>query len=101
MLCRLNHELFPDPGRPIASTTTPLLGRGDSGVDTAGRAPATGTGSAAPLSSETTVFRAVVAPAAGDRVGVAPVRLRPRPPLPLRRRFLLASPLPPDGGWID
>src|ERR1700677_429607 len=27
MLWRLNHELLPDPGNPIASTTVPLLGR--------------------------------------------------------------------------
>jgi hypothetical protein len=27
MLWRLNHELFPDPGSPIAKTTTPLDGR--------------------------------------------------------------------------
>jgi len=27
MLCRLNQELFPDPGSPIAKTTTPLEAR--------------------------------------------------------------------------
>ena len=27
-LCRLNHELLPDPGSPMASTTIPLGGRG-------------------------------------------------------------------------
>ena len=27
ILCRLNHELFPDPGRPIAKTTTPFGAR--------------------------------------------------------------------------
>ena len=27
MLCRLNHELLPDPGKPIANTTVPLLAR--------------------------------------------------------------------------
>src|SRR5580658_2022919 len=27
MLCRLNHELLPDPGNPIARTTVPLLAR--------------------------------------------------------------------------
>src|SRR2546427_10947776 len=28
ILCRLNQELLPDPGRPIARTTTPLGARG-------------------------------------------------------------------------
>ena|SRR5208282_220544 len=38
MLWRLNHELLPDPGRPIASTTVPLLARAGAaaGAGTAG-----------------------------------------------------------------
>jgi len=32
MLCRLNHELLPDPGNPIARTTVPLLGRAGAGT---------------------------------------------------------------------
>src|SRR6266478_4547105 len=28
ILCRLNHELLPEPGRPIAKTTTPFGVRG-------------------------------------------------------------------------
>ena len=31
-LCRLNHELFPEPGKPIARTTTPFGGRGTAGT---------------------------------------------------------------------
>jgi hypothetical protein len=32
MLCLLNHELLPEPGKPIASTTVPLLGRLETGT---------------------------------------------------------------------
>src|SRR6266851_5215120 len=31
-LCRLNQELLPEPGRPIASTTRPLGGRWVAGI---------------------------------------------------------------------
>ena len=33
-MCRLNHELLPDPGKPIARTTVPLLGRVVAGAAT-------------------------------------------------------------------
>ena len=36
MLCLLNQELFPEPGRPMASTTTPLEGVPDDGAAEAG-----------------------------------------------------------------
>src|SRR5712692_2339601 len=36
MLCRLNQELLPDPGRPIARTTTPFGARGVAALGGAG-----------------------------------------------------------------
>src|ERR1019366_1528121 len=98
MLCRLNHELLPDPGNPIASTTVPLLARtGDgatpactagAGATTAGNFPATtgsGTGGSAANGS----------PADGSATtapGAVAARERdpPRPPRPRRRRDVRA-----------
>src|SRR5436189_5878433 len=67
ILCRLNHELFPDPGSPTARTTTPLDGRGADGTlaTAAGAAGALGVAAAGCWEPE--------------------LRL-PRPPRPRRRR---------------
>ncbi len=106
MLWRLNHELFPDPGNPIARTTTPLEGRGDSGwggldADLAAARPWGATGDDAALSFGAACTGVVGSlPAAADSAGGAPLRLRPRPPLPRRRRRLFTSPLPPGRGWL-
>src|SRR5260221_1075957 len=35
-LCRLNHELLPDPGNPMASTTVPFDARGRAAAGTSG-----------------------------------------------------------------
>ncbi len=71
MLLRLNQELLPEPGKPIASTTVPF---GDAGGATAvATLPATGS---------------AVAALGVEFLGVsvrAPERPRPRPPRPLRR----------------
>src|SRR5260370_42064618 len=76
MLCRLNHELLPDPGNPIASTTVPLLARtgvGDGAATTgSGAEAATADGSAA------TAGAGVAATGLG--------RDPPRPPRLRRRR---------------
>jgi hypothetical protein len=75
MLWRLNHELLPDPGSPIARTTTPFeaCGRGATEGDAARGASA--------ASASGTV--SVVAGAAGVR---EPPRPRPLPPRLRRRR---------------
>src|SRR6202161_3468572 len=49
-LWRLNHELLPEPGSPIASTTTPFGGRGDAAGTAGTFAGAAATGSASWLS---------------------------------------------------
>src|SRR6266849_2891767 len=42
ILCRLNHELFPDPGNPIARITLPFGTRGATVGETFGAAGVTG-----------------------------------------------------------
>src|SRR5215471_17903531 len=92
MLFRLNQELFPDPGSPIARITDPFGGRGgatgitSAGVDTAGT-PGVSLGSTA----------GTVASAEGTATGARadPFLPRPRPPLPLRRRLGAALPEAP------
>ena len=71
ILCRLNHELFPDPGSPTARTTTPLDARG------AGGTLATAAGAAGSAAD------ALAAAAAGC---CDPELRLPRPPRPRRRR---------------
>src|SRR5437660_1075168 len=83
MLWRLNHELLPDPGRPMARTTIPLLGW--AGVAGALLTGALTTGSAATGSAAVVVK----ATAASPDFGLAPPR--PRPPRPRRRRDGRAS----------
>src|SRR5437879_2593201 len=74
MLCLLNHELLPDPGSPIARTTTPL-------VEPCGRAMAgAGFGDTA------------VAAGVTRAPGCWPGRLRPRPPRRRRRGRRFGSP---------
>src|SRR5207245_4447988 len=91
------HELLPEPGSPIASTTTPLEGRGASGGTgaTLGAVRPRGVVTTAPgagcIGSTGSSFT-VAASAVGE-----PVRLRPRPPLPRPRRRLLASAPPTTG----
>src|SRR5579864_5300597 len=68
MLWRLNQELLPDPGSPIARTTTPLLARG---AETGAAGTEAGCASAG----------AALAGAAACWAG----RLLPRPPLRRRR----------------
>src|SRR5580704_15264771 len=99
MLWRLNHELLPDPGNPIASTTTPLEGRDAStwgGVDVALAAvrPCKATAVEAGLSFEAVCDGCGSPPVPADSTGEAPLRARPRPPLPRRRRRLATSPFP-------
>src|SRR5439155_7459225 len=87
MLFRLNHELLPDPGSPMASTTVPLLGRCE--------AIAVGAG----VDAATASAGAVCVSAVGDfGVAAAPDvgRLRPRPPRPRRRRGRPVAPVACD-----
>src|SRR6266513_984729 len=90
MLCRLNHELFPEPGSPMAKITTPF-----------GRAAAAGDATVilgvcgALITSGTFSFEEEgVAVCAEAVTGRAPLPPRPRPPRPLlrlRRRFASAA----------
>ena len=97
MLFRLNHELLPEPGSPMASTTVPLLGRCE--------AIAVGAGVDAAIASA----GAVCGSAVGD-FGAAEAtdvgRLRPRPPRPRRRRgrptaLAACDPVPVWAGVAD
>src|SRR5258708_8310358 len=92
MLCRLNHELLPDPGNPIARTTVPLLGRTGAGTASVGAFPAT-TGFETEAS---TADPSTSAETAGAGVA-SPGRERPppRPPRLRRRRGVrgFASPV--------
>src|SRR5271168_3776231 len=83
MLCRLNHELLPDPGSPIARTTVPLLGRAAVAAVTAGTFSA-GTGAVGTAS----VAKAAEASAVATGATAAAGRERdpPRPPRVRRRR---------------
>ena len=98
---RLNQELLPDPGKPIASTTVPLEGRGDSvgGGVVAGLAAARPRGAALSF-GEGCIGATASLPATADSGGGAPLRPRPRPPLPRRRRRLFTSPLPASRGCL-
>ena len=95
MLWRLNHELFPDPGSPIAKTTTPFGGRELAlGAATWGvEAAWLGISLVAALDA---------APSATAGRGSLP-RPRPLPPRPLRRRFFCAESPPTEGtfAWLD
>src|SRR5260370_39609066 len=98
MLCRLNHELLPDPGSPIASTTVPLLARAAAAATSAGNFPAT--------TASGTDASATDAPAATAGVGVAAAVLErdpPRPPRPRRRRGIrgLDTPAADDAAAAD
>ena len=93
MLCRLNQELLPDPGNPMARTTVPFEARGAAPV--VALAPpfvrcAVGEGT---LSASPSLEVAATGPVLA---GCAPPR--PRPPLP-RRRLRRGSALP-LGRWL-
>src|ERR1700686_13846 len=94
MLCRLNHELLPDPGNPIARTTVPLLGRAGAGTAGSGDFPATA-GFVADASAADAPTGESSAATAGAAVAT-PGRERPppRPPRLRRRRAVrgLGSP---------
>src|ERR1700732_3050692 len=80
---RLNQELFPEPGRPIARTTTPLDGCCGVAVGVAAA------GAVVSLVSEAGADGDGVPSAGAPCVeGEAVWRVRPRPPLPRRRRRL-------------
>ena len=77
MLLRLNQELFPEPGRPMASITVPLGFRGTDGTTGAG-SPPEGLGA---LSVEASVRRNARVPAASataSALRIAPVIFWPR-----------------------
>src|SRR3981189_3351920 len=94
MLCRLNHELLPDPGSPIARTTVPLLGRAVTGTVWAGAFPVT-TGFVSDASAADAPT-AECSAATDGAAAAAPDRERPppRPPRLRRRRAVrgLGSP---------
>ena len=107
-LWRLNQELLPEPGSPMASTTTPFGARaaavgaaGTLGVATdaagASASPASG-----PSSSESTGVAGTAPLTAVGAKACATACSRPRPPRPLppRRRRLRAAcpPRPATGG---
>src|SRR5438270_5635238 len=73
-LCRLNHELLPEPGSPMASTTVPFDARGRCATGAAA------TGAASGFSSALGAGASELA-----STGFDPGRLLPRPPL--RRRL--------------
>ncbi len=86
-MCRLNHELFPDPGNPIANTTVPLLALAGATVSPAGAvaagATSAGGASATAASDPSTAVELAAATAAG---AAALERDPPRPPRLRRRR---------------
>src|SRR6266403_1165769 len=94
MLCRLNQELLPDPGSPIARTTVPLLGRAGAGTTWAGAFPAIIGFETEPSAADASA--AEVSPATAGAGAAAPGRERPppRPPRLRRRRAVrgLGSP---------
>src|ERR1019366_905362 len=100
MLCRLNHELLPEPGNPIARTTGPLVGRAGAACSTctgtaSGAATgATGGGSAAPASGVSGSAGPAVSGVVRGGASVGERRAPLRPPRLRRRRVgrLLASP---------
>src|SRR6476661_5042226 len=87
ILWRLNHELLPDPGNPIARMTLPLDTRGAAGGEVFAAAGGTGA-SASPSGPDS-----VEAPADGAATAdlEPPLPLPPRP----RRRLRRGSPGPP------
>src|SRR6184192_1719069 len=97
MLFRLNHELLPEPGSPMASTTVPLLGRCE--------AMAVGAGVDATVASAAAVCGSAVGDfGAAEATDVG--RLRPRPPRPRRRRgrptaLAACDPVPVWAGVAD
>src|SRR6266480_2174490 len=90
MLCRLNHELFPEPGSPMAKITTPF-GR----APAAGDVPVTLGACGALIVSGAFSFEGEAVAVCPEAVtGRAPLPPRPRPPRPLlrlRRRFASAA----------
>src|SRR5271154_6760666 len=89
MLWRLNHELLPDPGRPIASTTVPLLARAGADAECAGSFAATAGAGADDFGADDSVAAAsAVGSAAAGVCAARGVRERdpPRPPRLRRRR---------------
>ncbi len=113
-LCRLNHELFPEPGSPIARTTMPFGGRADAAGTAAGtrgaggRASASGSpASSAPSSGASGAISSVpgksgtIPFAAAGVNACATACSRPRPPRPRpprRRRPRPRWPSPLAGG---
>ena len=84
---RLNHVDLPDPGSPIASTTTPLLGRA-AAATAGGAAPAAGTSSDSGAATGTSDGTGAASATADPFLGVAPgLRRLLRPPRRRRRRF--------------
>lgn len=104
MSCRLNHELLPEPGSPIARTTAPFAffcfcGAGcgsrdgaGAGTPSAAAAPSNPTSAASPVARPG--FMGSVGPCCG---GAAGCPLPPRPRLP-RRRERSRRMLPPVRG---
>src|SRR6185369_9414599 len=84
MLWRLNQELFPDPGRPIARTTTPFGARGVAGRG-AGAAGTVSRAGEVSIGAATGSEEGVASVACPSVVGSA-LRVLLRPPLPRRRR---------------
>ena len=97
MLWRLNQELFPDPGNPIANTTVPRDAGGVAtcGATTSEATPSLGSGNPASIAG---LGSAVSVPGAGEAllaaiVGWSETLLPPRPRPPRRRRRRRTSPL--------
>src|SRR6202008_684375 len=97
ILLRLNQELLPEPGRPMARMTAPLGGRGMAG----------GVGCKVASAGTAGIVGAPVEGADGDAGAAAWLAARawpfsppPRPPLVRRRRgrFCAARGTPP---WVD
>src|SRR5271168_669610 len=90
MLCRLNHELLPDPGNPIASTTVPLLAR----AGATGTSPGAGVAGKFAATADAGADDSNVVDAADDSAAAtgaaAPAGRRdpPRPPRLRRRRVV-------------
>ena len=83
MLCRLNQELLPDPGNPMARTTVPFEARG-AAAGVAFAAPAVSIAGPATGLHLRPALRATPGRRAQVLAACAPPR--PRPPLPRRRR---------------
>ena len=95
---RLNHVLFPDPGSPIANTTTPLGCLGCAGRAAACSCLPAALASNGPAADDPAVSAA--SPYAGCSGAAWLPAAAPRPPLPrrpLRRRRLLPERCPSPG----